>query len=919
MKFHHHKRVGYSLSRCGAKLTFLLQIEAQIGEKGLCVEHWSYFAAPEQHHGTVHNASPVSAAIHASIVDTQARVTIKQAFKNLSVYPQEVSYTCPLPKGAAVSAFSATIDGSTLKASVKEEKTTDKSEESSPPTRAFLSEQAADGIFKCPVGSLEPGKDVNFVFTYVTELAYGDDMDRDKIMFNLATYAPGDPQRRNVIGYDDSASPHITFTSEVTTTFPLVKIEGNCDILVEGKNATAIISQGKTFHMKIAVKDAYSPIGLAERDGKGTVVSFSFRPNLMEAEKAEKINTEIIFLIDRSLSHSVPEVNKMVEMLLRALPKTCRFNIVDFGDTYTLLWPKSVGYASKTFTKAMRSTQEQKFDTNGGSFFAPLSKIMSTKPSQGVSRQIFLLTDGALDDYEECTEMVKRHSLHTRVFTFGFGNSDEKLLRSVAEATRGRCEIINESNFHTCVMRQMNRALKPSVNQLRIDWGNLKRIVPLAELKRTPHHLPPIYSGDHVTFYVRLMESDMSRMMEKKVTASIKGKLGKKNWSQKLTVDLSRVTKRTEENQVLIRLYGRSMIDGLQSGRSYLHRLDGSPLVTMEDVNREITEISLSTGIRSHLTALVISENSSGILPVFFRLTPVADDKSKGVTVEAARQMTSLSASKRQPVYKTISYEPSARTGSPPLTPNGLGPYSDLPSVKSGSPTGSPSGVGPYSDLPSVRSGSPTGSPNGLGPYSDLPIMNRSFLSPSISSAFYPVGSFLQNSPYNMDLQKNGRSTTVGSNYSNLPGGHGSVNNYACLPSNGMAPALMTSSQPPSAQTLPPSSDSSPLIPRHGKSEESPAENQQRCNEILSTQTPDGYFDKSAATLFHTSLEELKVSYGDKMDPLLLLTAVVVEYFEKRMERERDTWMLAVRKAKNWMNQKKPLKAAWAQEFVQNL
>ena len=58
----------------------------------------------------------------------------------------------------------------------------------------------------------------------------------------------------------------------------------------------------------------------------------------------------------------------------------------------------------------------------GTNLKSPLEAIFKEKTKEGIPRQLFILTDGEVDNTQECLDVVRFHADTTRVFTFGIGN-----------------------------------------------------------------------------------------------------------------------------------------------------------------------------------------------------------------------------------------------------------------------------------------------------------------------------------------------------------------------------------------------------------------------------------------------------------------------------------------------------------------
>ena len=101
-----------------------------------------------------------------------------------------------------------------------------------------------------------------------------------------------------------------------------------------------------------------------------------------------------------------------------------------------------------------------------------------------------MLTDGQVTNTEEVIAFVRKHSVETRVFTFGIGaGASAHLVRGIARAGEGEAETIHPGErIEEKVMRQLKRALSPALTNVEVDWGGLA-------VKPAPHRLPPVFAG----------------------------------------------------------------------------------------------------------------------------------------------------------------------------------------------------------------------------------------------------------------------------------------------------------------------------------------------------------------------------------------------------------------------------------------
>ena len=138
---------------------------------------------------------------------------------------------------------------------------------------------------------------------------------------------------------------------------------------------------------------------------------------------------------------------------------------------------------------------------------------------EGYPRQLFILTDGEVDNTQQCIDCVRNNAHTTRVFTFGIGNeASQELVTGMAKAGEGFFELIaTGENMEAKVMRQLSRAMKPALTdaspsppsfrslcnlftiQIEIDWGELP-------VQQSPFRLPPLFLGGRMVVFAFLPE-----------------------------------------------------------------------------------------------------------------------------------------------------------------------------------------------------------------------------------------------------------------------------------------------------------------------------------------------------------------------------------------------------------------------------
>jgi hypothetical protein len=274
------------------------------------------------------------------------------------------------------------------------------------------------------------------------------------------------------------------------------------------------------------------------------------------------------------------------------------FNIVSFGTSFSKLFDKSVEYNEKNFNTANAHVQSMASNMGGTNIINPMKSIFSEPSIDGVPRQIFLLTDGEVNNRDDCIDTVKKFAKTTRVFTFGIGQeADQELVKGMAIAAQGNYEIIYDGdNMDDKVLRQLSRALKPAFVDMKINWGELNEVV-----EQTPFHCPPMFSGGHIIFYGVLPKKTKGTH---EITFHAKTPEGP--FATKIAINFDEPV----EGEFVTKLAAKSLIRDLQDGLSYMHSDNGDLLSKhkQKEVDAKIIQISLKNQVMSKLTAFVAVE-----------------------------------------------------------------------------------------------------------------------------------------------------------------------------------------------------------------------------------------------------------------------------------------------------------------------
>ena len=103
-----------------------------------------------------------------------------------------------------------------------------------------------------------------------------------------------------------------------------------------------------------------------------------------------------------------------------------------------------------------------------------LRQMLTAPPAQrGLTRQLFVLTDGQVSNSSACISTVRAHNDNARVFSLGVGSAaDRHLVKGLARAGQGTSAFASIGEPITGkVVTLLRHALQPCISSVTVDWG----------------------------------------------------------------------------------------------------------------------------------------------------------------------------------------------------------------------------------------------------------------------------------------------------------------------------------------------------------------------------------------------------------------------------------------------------------------
>ena len=217
---------------------------------------------------------------------------------------------------------------------------------------------------------------------------------------------------------------------------------------------------------------------------------YTFNPSKqiknLEKEITSPINEDMkgnyIFLIDRSGSMCGNRINMAKQSLiyfLKSLQENgSKFNIISFGSEFYSLFKNNQLANNENINETLKLVMEFEADMGGTEIKKALDYIHSTLLEKDLSNRIFVMTDGAVWDVEDCLKTVdetyKNPKFDTRFYSLGIGNGcSESLVKGIAKSGGGECELVkNEEDIADKIIYLLENSMSYCLSNLSCELKN---------------------------------------------------------------------------------------------------------------------------------------------------------------------------------------------------------------------------------------------------------------------------------------------------------------------------------------------------------------------------------------------------------------------------------------------------------------
>ena len=223
----------------------------------------------------------------------------------------------------------------------------------------------------------------------------------------------------------------------------------------------SIIMKHPLYEHDYALFYSFNPLQMMKNRLANEVTDYDFEaasnPILTIDDNNPKLDIEnfsgnFVFIVDRSGSMDGDRIEMAKESLiyfLKSLPNTkSKFNIISFGSTYQTIFENFVDITEDNINKAMEESNKFDADLGGTELIQPLIYLENCLKDNNSPTRIFILTDGAVFNTDECLEKIEQigNKKDIRFFSLGIGSGcDEILVKGMSMKGNGKPEFVQNA------------------------------------------------------------------------------------------------------------------------------------------------------------------------------------------------------------------------------------------------------------------------------------------------------------------------------------------------------------------------------------------------------------------------------------------------------------------------------------------
>ena len=183
-----------------------------------------------------------------------------------------------------------------------------------------------------------------------------------------------------------------------------------------------------------------------------------------------------IFLIDQSGSMSGNEIkiaSKGLKLFLQSLPPKSYYQIIGFGSNFKAYDKIPKEYSQENILQSIKIIDSLNADLGGTDIYSPLKYVYDSYEEHdkiNLPRNIFLLTDGEINDKEKTLDLIDKYSSKYFIYSIGIGNSfDKDLIKNAGIIGKGGYNFCKDlENINSVIVKEINESISTFSSNITI-------------------------------------------------------------------------------------------------------------------------------------------------------------------------------------------------------------------------------------------------------------------------------------------------------------------------------------------------------------------------------------------------------------------------------------------------------------------
>jgi hypothetical protein len=394
--------------------------------------------------------------------------TIKQVFLHTSADPVEIRYIVPNNSKLCLYGTTFRIGDRVITVSLQEKATAKETyvEAVSEGRAAILGKSLGNGLVEFTLGNVPPGERCE-VEVKCALTASSSGLASTFFKFPLDACTPSG----SVSCVTTNLTGPFAFTMRNLQPASVSSISANVPSTFDSASGTFTITDKPSVSALIVTTVHRAPL---ETECVSSGGYFALTHFTAELPGSERENNEFVFVVDCSGSmggRRIAQARECLQIFIRSLAPNSFFNLVRFGSTFEKLFPAAVRYDAESARRALDTANALRADLGCTEIYEPLSAVFGEGRKGAGVRQVFVITDGEVDNTDRVIELARNHAGANRCFAIGLGSgADAGLVQGIADATGGRADFVADgADLTTTVIAQLEASLRPVVAGVSIE------------------------------------------------------------------------------------------------------------------------------------------------------------------------------------------------------------------------------------------------------------------------------------------------------------------------------------------------------------------------------------------------------------------------------------------------------------------